>query len=117
MGDAVTLPLEIGSGAAREVQTLFADAWRRLVVIRLRNNAILAAHSAVTPITIQCVLGAGTLNVEQTQYALTPGVIVPVGAHVEHSVVAEPEIALLVTFFRQPAVSEQTSPSSTGMKI
>ncbi len=100
--DVVTLPLEIGVGADREVQTLFTDAWRRLVLIRLRNCAILAAHSAVTPITIQCVLGSGVLNVAETQYLLTPGMIVPVGAHVEHSVVAEPNVAILVTFFRQP---------------
>src|SRR5215510_12529415 len=109
MGDVVTLPLKIGPGAEQEMQTLFADAWRRLVAIRLRNKALLAAHSAVTPITIQCVSGAGTLKIEQTQYGLTPGAIIPVDAYAEHSVKAEPELALLVTFFCQPADKAEKS--------
>jgi len=33
--DAITLPQEIGEGKEREVETLFADAWRKLVLIRL----------------------------------------------------------------------------------
>jgi quercetin dioxygenase-like cupin family protein len=40
--------------------------------------------------------------VANTTYLLTPGVLIPVAAHAVHNVQAEPEIALLVTFFRQP---------------
>lgn len=102
MSDVITLPPEIEAGADREVQTLFSDTFRRVVLIRLRNRALLAAHSAVTPITIQGLLGSGELRIGEKTHALTAGVLVPVDAHVEHSVQADPAVALLVTFFRQP---------------
>ena len=102
MNEAITLPIEIGVGKEREVQTLLADSWRKLVLIRLRNSALLAEHSARVPITIHALLGTGSLNVAGRVYPLTPGVIVPVDAHVVHSVQADPALAILVTFFRQP---------------
>jgi quercetin dioxygenase-like cupin family protein len=102
MSDTIVLPTEVGMGKEREVQTLLADPWRKLVLIRLRRTALLADHSARVPITIHALLGQGTLNVAGRAYRLTPGVIVPVDAGVLHSVQAEPELALLVTFFRQP---------------
>lgn len=101
MNTMIELPREIGTGKDREVQTLLADPWRKLVLIRLRNSALLADHSARVPITIQGVLGRGTLRVGERVFPLSPGIIVPVEAHVEHNVQAEPEVALLVTFFRQ----------------
>jgi len=102
MSAAIILPQEIGAGKEREVQTLFADPWRKLVLIRLRKNAKLANHSARVPITIQGVLGKGTLGVGEAAYELSPGVIIPVAAQAEHNVQADPELAILVTFFRQP---------------
>lgn len=101
MSTRIELPHDMGTGKDREVQTLLADTWRKLVLIRLRNGALLADHSARVPITIQAVLGKGTLRVGDNTFALAPGVIVPVDAHVEHNVQAEPAVALLVTFFRQ----------------
>jgi quercetin dioxygenase-like cupin family protein len=97
----ITLPCDMGTGKDREVQTLLADAWRKLVLIRLRNGALLADHSAKVPITIQTVVGKGTLRVGDDVFALSPGTIVPVDAHAQHNVQAEPEVAILVTFFRQ----------------
>jgi quercetin dioxygenase-like cupin family protein len=102
MSDAIVLPSEIGPGKEREVQTLFADPWRKLVLIRLRDAALLADHSARVPITIHAVLGKGILNVAGETYTLTPGIIVPVDAHVVHHVRADPALAILVIFFRQP---------------
>ena len=101
MSDAIQLPYEIGPGKDREVQTLFEDPARKLVLIRIRNGALLDDHSARFPITIQGVAGKGTLRVGGVACALTPGTIVPVDAHVVHSVQAEPAIAILVSFFRQ----------------
>lgn len=101
MHDAIELPKEIGAGGEREVTTLFADAWRKLVLIRLRAGALLADHTAKFPITIHAVLGSGTLNVEGRGYPLSPGTIVPVEAQAVHNVQAAPELAILVTFFRQ----------------
>jgi hypothetical protein len=102
MNEAITLPTDIGLGKDREVQTLLADPWRKLVLIRLRNHASLADYSAQVPLTIHAVLGAGTLNVAGHIYPLTPGVIVPVDAHAVHSVQVESELAILLTFFRRP---------------
>lgn len=101
MNTMIALPQDMGTGKEREVQTLLADAWRKLVLIRLRNGACLADHSARVPITIQTVVGKGTLRVGDNVFALSPGVIVPIDAHAEHNVQAEPEVAILVTFFRQ----------------
>lgn len=101
MTKAIELPREIGTGKDREVQTLLADSWRKLVLIYLRNGALLADHSARVPITIQALLGKGTLRVGDGVFTLSPGVIIPVDAHVQHNVLAEPEVALLVTFFRR----------------
>ena len=112
MSEAIVLPGEIGPGKAREVQTLFADPWRKLVLIRLRDAALLADHSARVPITVHVLQGKGILNVAGETYSLSPGVIVPVAAHVIHHVQADPALAILVTFFRQPeteAGSETTA--------
>lgn len=100
MSSVVTLPRDL-SGGDREVQTLFADSSRRLVMIRLRNRSVLVSHPTAAPITIQCLVGAGVLWVGQDMYQLEAGVIVPVDAHIEHRVQADPEVALLVTFFHQ----------------
>lgn len=97
----ILLPQKIGVGKEKEIETLMADPWRKLVLIRLRSGALLADHSAKFPITIHVVLGHGLLNVAGENYPLSPGVIVPVDAHVVHNVRAEPELVILVTFFRQ----------------
>ncbi|HVN90462.1 MAG TPA: hypothetical protein VMT61_11665 [Candidatus Binataceae bacterium] len=101
MSEAIQLPDEVGVGKDREVQTLMADPARKLVLIRLRNEALLDDHSARFPITIQGVAGKGTLRVGGDAYPLRPGTVVPVDAHAVHSVQAEPAIAILVSFFRQ----------------
>lgn len=102
MCEAIVLPTEIGAGKEREVHTLLADPWRKLVLIRLRGDALLADHSAKVPITIHVLLGKRYLNVAGNEYSLAPGVIVPVDADIVHNVQAAPELAILVTFFRRP---------------
>jgi quercetin dioxygenase-like cupin family protein len=111
MSQVIVLPREIGPGREREVQTLFADPWRRLVLISLRNGAVLADHSARVPITIHALSGKGRLITAGNTYRVEPGIIVPVDAHVVHQVQAEPEVAILVTFFRQPSMEENTNAS------
>ena len=102
MSKVVLLPHDIGGGKDREVQVLLEDQSRKLVVIKLRREVTLDDHSARFPITIQALAGKGTLCVGGQQHALLPGVVVPVDAHAVHSVKAEPDVAILVTFFRQP---------------
>jgi quercetin dioxygenase-like cupin family protein len=106
MGEAIILPSEISSGKDREVQTILADRWRKLVVIQIRRGALLADHSAKVPITIQTLAGRGLLRVAGEEHLLVPGVLVPVDAGVVHSVQGEPDVAILVTFFRQAGASE-----------
>jgi quercetin dioxygenase-like cupin family protein len=101
MSEPIFLPHEIGGGKDREVQVLLSDRWRTFVLIRLRRGALLADHSARVPVTIYTVAGKGILRVEAADHLLVPGVLVPVDAHVAHSVQADPDLAILVSFFRQ----------------
>ena len=101
MSKPIQLPHEIGDGKDRETRTLFADRWRRLVLIQLRRGAVLDDHSARFPITVQALAGNGTLHIGSEGHTLSPGIVVPVDAHVVHSVHAEPAVAILVTLFRQ----------------
>lgn len=103
MHAAIVLPNSIVTGKPREVQMLLADEWRKLVLIHLRQGAVLADHSARVPITVHALIGSGTLRVENEEYALASGVIVPIDAHVVHNVQAAPDLTILVMFFRQPA--------------
>jgi quercetin dioxygenase-like cupin family protein len=101
MSDTVVLPHEIGEGKDREVRVLMEDRWRKLVLIQLRRGVLLADHSARFPITIQTLAGKGVLRVGSEEHVLTPGILVPVDAHVIHNVQGDPDVAILVTFFRQ----------------
>jgi quercetin dioxygenase-like cupin family protein len=101
MSEAIVLPHTIEAGKDREVRILLADRWRRLVLIQLRRGALLDDHSARVPITIQAVAGKGILRVGIEEHRMTPGVLVPVDAQVIHSVQGDPDIAILVSFFRQ----------------
>ena len=112
--NAIVLLSTIDQGKEREVQTLLADQWRKLVLIQLRRGALLADHSARVPITVHAIVGRGILRVGSDEYTLTPGVIVPVDAQVVHNVQADPDLAILVTFFRQPT---QTGGSDTTARF
>jgi len=112
MTDALVLPHEIGPGHDREVQILLADRWRKLVLIQLRHGALLADHTARVPITIQAVAGKGFLRLGPETHVLTPGVLVPVDAHTLHNVQGDPDVAILVSFFRQAAAHAE--PDSTA---
>lgn len=107
MATALLLPHEIGPGPDREVQILLADCWRKLVLIQLRHGALLADHTARVPITIQAVAGKGILRLGPETHVLSPGVLVPVDAHVLHNVEGDPDVAILVSFFRQAEAHDE----------
>ena len=101
MSDAIVLPHDIGEGKDREVHVLLADRWRKVVLIHIRRGSLLADHSARVPITIQTLAGKGRLRLGSEEHELFPGVLVPVDAQVIHNVQGDPDVALLVSFFRQ----------------
>jgi quercetin dioxygenase-like cupin family protein len=107
MSATLVLPHEIGPGPDREVQILLADRWRKLVLIQLRRGALLADHTARVPITIQAVAGKGLLRLGGETHVLSPGVLVPVDAHVLHNVQGDPDVAILVSFFRQAETRDE----------
>jgi len=112
MSDAMVLPREIGVGKDRDIKILLADRWRKLVLIQLRRGALLADHTARVPITIQAVAGKGLLRLDGETHVLSPGVLVPVDAHVLHNVEGDPDVAILVSFFRQTEAYDK--PDSTA---
>ena len=107
MSDTLVLPHEIGDGPDREVQILLADRWRKLVLIQLRRGALLADHTARVPITIQALAGQGFLRLGHETHVLSPGVLVPVDAQVLHNVQGDPDVAILVSFFRQAQAHDE----------
>ena len=107
MSDTLVLPHELGAGPEREVQILLADRWRKLVLIQLRRGALLADHTARVPITIQTMAGQGFLRLGRETHVLSPGVLVPVDAHILHNVQGDPDVAILVSFFRQPEARDE----------
>jgi quercetin dioxygenase-like cupin family protein len=97
----LALQSSIEPGADKQVVSLFTGPRRTLVQITLRNGATLAAHKAPVPITIQCVVGSGTLALkdEGTSVSLTPGVLVTLEPGVAHEIVASPSVSILLTQF------------------
>ncbi len=87
----------------KSVNQLFDSSFRKIVEVCLRNNAVLLRHRADVPITVYCVSGKGTFTagkeLEESQ-ELHAGILITLEAGIEHEVVADPEIQLLVTKFK-----------------
>lgn len=89
---------------SKEVKEIFNGARRRIVEVQLRGGEILAKHKAAEPITVLCLAGAGTFRAGadlSDEQRLEPGTLITLEAAVEHEVVPEPEIKLLVTKFKE----------------
>ena len=96
------LPLQttIGTGKDKQIEVLFSGPQRKLVQITLRENAVLAAHKAAVPITIQCIAGSGTLTVGTAdKVMLQPGVLVTIEPNMIHEITAQPAVSILLTQF------------------
>lgn len=87
----------------KELTEIYNGARRRIVEVRLRNSEILAKHKANEPITVLCLAGSGRFlagkNLEDEQ-KLVAGILLTLEAEVEHEVVAEPDIHILVMKFK-----------------
>ena len=86
----------------KDVKEIFNGARRRMVQVNLRNNETLSKHKANEPITVFCLAGSGTFragrDLEDAQ-KLAVGTLITLEGGVEHEVIAEPAISLLVTKF------------------
>jgi len=100
--EMLNLQTEIGEGKDIESNVLFDGARRKIMQITLRRSAVLKAHHAAEPITVQCMAGAGDfLDVSANEiYKLSPGVLITVEAEVVHEVRASPEVSILLTKFK-----------------
>ena len=91
------------SEKSKEVKEIFNGARRRLVEVKLRKNASLPKHKAVEPITILCLAGAGVFRAGadlSDECEFRAGTLVALEAGVEHEVIAQPALDLLVTKFK-----------------
>jgi quercetin dioxygenase-like cupin family protein len=86
-----------------QVNELFKGPFRRIVDLRLQNSAVLARHKADVPITVLCMSGSGVFRagseLEDSQ-ELRTGTFITLEAGVEHEVVADPAVHLVVTKFQ-----------------
>lgn len=100
--EKLNLQTAIGEGKDIESSLLFDDARRKILQITLRRNAVLKAHKAAEPITIQCVSGTGELIsiIKKEIYELSIGVLITVEPEVVHEVRALPEVSILLTKFK-----------------
>lgn len=100
---AVSLKTEIAEGKDKQVDVLFEGPRRKIVQITLRHNAILDAHKAAEPITIQCIAGTGTLTVgeERKPLELVPGVLVTIEPDTIHEIRSQPSVSILLSKFAE----------------
>ena len=90
-------------GPEKQVREIYDGARRRMIKVKLSGGAVLTKHKAVEPISVLCLAGRGvfTAGAElEEKIDLSAGVLITLGAGVEHEVVAAPEIYLLVTKFK-----------------
>ena len=99
----LNLHTEIKEGKDIESHVLFDGAQRKIMQITLRRNAIMKAHKAAEPITIQCIAGAGELIEVSTDetFKLSPGVLITVESEIVHEVRALPDVSILLTKFKK----------------
>lgn len=99
----LNLQTKVGDGKDKEVTPLFDGDRRKIVQITLRNKAILDAHKAAEPITIQCVAGKGLLIVgeEKEEVELKEGVLVTIEPNVVHEIRALSKVSVLLTKFKE----------------
>ena len=98
--------LERKISAEKDIQLrqLYDGARRRIIEIKLVNGKVLSKHKAVEPITIMCLAGKGKLMAGvdlQDQEELVPGTLVTIESEIEHEVIAEPELLLVLTKFKE----------------
>ncbi len=88
----------------KDVKELFNGSRRRLMEVKLRNGEVLAKHKAVEPITVLCLAGNGVFRAGEglsDEQILVTGTLITLEGGIDHEVVAQPAIDLLVTKFKE----------------
>ncbi len=92
------------SEKSKVVKKVYDGARRQIMSVELHNNEMLSKHKAVEPITVLCLAGNGTFragaDLEEEQ-KLVAGTLITLAGGIEHEVVAEPEMHVLVTKFKE----------------
>lgn len=87
----------------KEVNQLFDGTFRKILEVRLQNGAILSRHKANEPITVLCLSGNGVFragkDLEDSQ-DLRAGTLITLEGGIEHEVVANPSLHIVVTKFK-----------------
>lgn len=87
----------------KEINQLFNGTFRAIIEVRLQNGAILSRHKANEPITVFCLSGKGVfragIDLEDSQ-VLRAGTLITLEGGVEHEVVADPALHIIVTKFK-----------------
>ena len=105
----IELIRESGPGAETElaedkdVKELFNGPFRKVIEVRLQNNSVLPRHKADVPITVFCLSGKGIFSAGsdlEDSLELRAGTLITLEAGVEHEVIADPSIHIIVTKFK-----------------
>lgn len=87
-----------------EARQIFNGKRRQIMEIKLKNNVVLSKHKASEPITVLCLAGKGKFLAGEDlseEQVLEAGTLITLEADVEHGAVAEPELRLLVTKYKE----------------
>ena len=94
---------QVSSVKEKEVREIYNGARRRMVEVKLRENAVLTKHKTPEPISVLCLSGKGVFTAGtdlEDSLDLSAGVLLTLAGGIEHEVRAAPEIHLLVTKFK-----------------
>lgn len=92
------------NGKDLSVQKLVDDEIRTVLVISLKNGAVLSKHKAAEPITVLCFRGKANFRAGEglsEASELVEGTLIAVDPNIEHEVTAQPEAQILVTKFKR----------------
>lgn len=92
------------SEKSKIVKKVFDGTRRQIISVELHNNEMLSKHKANEPITVLCLAGHGTFRAGkdlEDEQKLIAGTLLTLEGGIEHEVVAEPDIHILVTKFKE----------------
>lgn len=92
------------SGSDKKVQEVVNLPHCRILRVSLKNNDVLTKHRSAEPISVLCLDGGGYFKIgregERVE-RLKSGTLVTLSEGIDHEVVADPDVVLLVTKFKQ----------------